>query len=207
MSHSYSLSNRQARACRVVGALFLFAPAFMIALTIAAAVPGGAEVLCEKDDCGYYDAVKEALPDESRTKLDTSKAVEARFERHLDDPWVTAGLDALSVGEFVPGWALAIFVGIALRRLGARSRDGLVAALPWLRRAGWAALAMAVAMPLIASLRAMLLLPGIDGYRSWYFVVDGNVLGQNLMLAFAAIAVSWALSAGSRAQADIAEII
>jgi hypothetical protein len=33
------------------------------------------------------------------------------------------------------------------------------------------------------------------------------VLGQNLMLAFAAIAVGWALSAGSRAQADIAEII
>ncbi len=207
MSDSYSLSNRQARACRVVGALFLLAPALVMALTVAAAVPGGAEVICDKDDCGYYDAAKEALSDESRTKLETSKAVEARFERHLDDPWVTAGLDVLSVGEFVPGWALAILVGIALRRLGARSRDGLVAALPWLRRAGWAALAMAVAMPLIASLRAMLLLPGIDGYRSWYFVVDAGVLGQNLMLAFAAIAVGWALSAGSRAQADIAEII
>ncbi len=183
------------------------APAFVIALTLATAVPGGAEMICNEDDCGYYSAAKEALPDETLRKLEGSKAVEARFQRYLEDPWVTTPLDMLSVGEFVPGWALMLFVGVALRRLGARSRDGLIAALPWLRRAGWAGLAMAIVAPLFASLRAMLLLPGIDGYRSWYFVVDFGVLTQNLMLAFAAIAVGWALSAGSRAQADIAEIV
>ncbi len=207
MSDSYYLTPRQARACRIVGALVMLAPAVVIALALATAVPSGAEILCTDDDCGWYQAVKEALPEERLAKLEQSPVVEARFKQYLENGWVTAALDTMSVGDFVPGWALMLFVGVALRRLGARSRDGLIAALPWLRRAGWAGLAMAIVAPLFASLRAMLLLPGIDGYRSWYIMVDFGVLVQNLVLAFAALSVSWALSAGSRAQADIAEII
>ncbi|MDJ0277188.1 hypothetical protein QLH51_10320 [Sphingomonas sp. 2R-10] len=208
MPDSYSLTRSQARACRIVGSLFIVTAA-LLALTglVLSFSDAASDAICTKPDCGYYDNVLDMLPSEAREKVDVSPAVAARLSAHIEDWRVYTPLDIMATIETLPMLALLCFVGIAQLRLGARQGDVLARALPWLRHAAWAAMAMALLSPILTSLRVMLLIPAVDGYRSWYFSLDLGEVGANLMLAFAALSVSWALSAGSRAQADIAEIV
>ncbi len=100
-----------------------------------------------------------------------------------------------------------VFIGLALRALAARRGDDLARALPWLRRASFSALVLAVATPLAISLDAMVLFPGTPLGARWYIGVEFDRLALHLLLAFAAIAVVWALDAGSRAEREVAEFV
>lgn len=183
------------------------AAVMIVAASMLSFSDAASDAICRKPDCGYFDAVVETLPNEEMEKVRASPAIAAKLAKRLDEGSVSTVIDAMSTIEFAALMTLLASVGIAQLRLGARRGGGLVGALPWLRRGALAALAMALLSPIFESVRAMLLLPAIDGYDGWYFHFDLTTIGVNLMLAFAALSVSWALSAGSRAQADIAEII
>ena len=92
----------------------------------------------------------------------------------------------------LPFVALMLGTGMALRELAARKENDLARALPWLRRASVAAILMAVAGPVAASARSMIVYPGTPTGPMWYIEVDFLRLAFDLLLALAVFAVVWA---------------
>jgi hypothetical protein len=209
MQDSYSLSPRQARVCRIAAALFLLAGLLriMAALVPLATASPGLEVHCAGGSCQAAGRPELLLPEPLRAQVSTSPAAAVRLAAYAGQQAVRAGLVGADLAEAIPFALLMLCVAGALGRLGARGADALARALPWLRRASFAALGTAFAPPLADSARAMLLLPATPAGPSWYFALDLGSFLLGLLLALAAFAVSWALAAGSRAEQDMAEFV
>jgi len=210
MSDSYSLSFRQARICRIAAALFAAAAlvrAVSVATSISLAATPALEVKCGQAGCHAIERPELLLPEKERAAIVARPAAMMRLAAYAHRPAVRAGIAAINVAQAAPFVLLMLCVAAATWRLGARGVDDLTRALPWLRRASLAALAAAIVPPLADSLRTMLVLPGTPGGASWYFAIDLGPFMMELLLAFAAFIVSWALAAGNRARRDMAEFV
>ena len=166
-----------------------------------------ATYFCEVDGCVRRLSVVELAPEDQQAALWASPAALAVFARHVARPDVRLGLAAAAAIESAPLVVLMIAVGLALRRLAARTGQDLAGALPWLRRAAAAALGMAVAKPIADSLLMSILSRATPAGGDWRIKIDAAPLSVDLLLALAALAVAWALDAGSRAERDVAAFV
>lgn len=210
MLDEYKLSPWQARVCRFLPAAFVVVAAVQassIALALVAPELLAIEIRCDKLRCGISGNPLLLLPDNMRGEVEASASATANFRAHLDLAATRLKLMAADTVSSMPMVALLLFVAAALRTLGRRGSDDLARAIPWLRRASIAALVAVPLVPLGESLRTSVLLAAIPPERDFSLFVDVNRLILNLLLAFAAFAVTWALAAGSRAERDIAEIV
>lgn len=210
MSDGYSLSQRQAGLCRAVAILFSIAALVRAAAILGPlvfAAPPRLEVTCPAGHCVTAQRPDLLLPAAERDAVTASPAAAARLTAYVARPPVRAGLAAIDLAQGAPFVALMLCVALAVRRLGARGADDLARALPWLWRASIAALADVFVSPLSDSLRAMLLFPATPSGPSWYLAVDFGRFLTGVLLALAALIVSWALAAGSRARRDLADFV
>ncbi|WP_162875604.1 hypothetical protein [Sphingomonas crusticola] len=178
-----------------------------MAVPIVLGAMPGLEVKCSNAGCDGTARPEVLLPQEERAAVLAAPGAMARFSAYVRRPMVQTGLAAIDVAQAAPFILLMLSVAAAMWRLGNRGTDELARALPWLRRASFAALAAAIVPPLANSLRAMLLLPATPSGPSWYFAIDLGPFVMGLLLAFAAFIVGWALAAGSRASRDVAEFV
>lgn len=207
MPDSYSLPPRRARIVRAAAALFVLAGVASLALTVATMIRPGLDIRCGSTGCADRTTLIEHIPAEDRPAVEASPTTRTRFAAHVARPAVRAGLAGVELIDGLPFAALMLTVSVGLRRLAARRGGDLASALPWFRRASIAALAMVVARPLARSLEAMILYPGTPVGPMWYAEVEFVRLGFDLLLALAAMAVAWALEAGSRAERDVAAFV
>ncbi len=210
MLDEYRMSAWQARVCRLLAAAFLVVAAVQassIGLALVAPELLAIEIRCDGLRCGISGNPVLLLPDDTRGEVEASASATASFAAHLDVPATRLKLMVTDTVASMPIVALLLFVAAALRTLGRRGSDDLARATPWLRRASIAALVAVPLVPLGESLRTTVLLAVIRPDRHFSLYVDVNRFVLNLLLAFTAFAVTWALAAGSRAGRDIAEII
>ena len=90
---------------------------------------------------------------------------------------------------------------------GERRGHVLARALPWLRLASKAAIALALARLFVGGLRSALLYPGLDHAESVRFSIDLNGMTLPLLLAFGVYTTVWALEAGIRAERELADFV
>lgn len=210
MRSSYSLSNRQAMVCQIAAILFAIAAlirAASVALLIVAGNGAVTGVKCGDGGCYTVERPDLLLPESERSAVTSSPAAAAKLADYVKRPWVRALLATIDLAAAGPFVLLMLFVSKATWRLGSRKEGDFDRALPWLRRASVAALALALVPPVTDSLRAMLLFHATPTGPSWYLEIDIGPLLTGLLLAFAAFIVSWALAVGSRARADVAEFV
>ena len=187
--------------------LFLLMGLAGIVGTLGAMMQPGMSIHCDAHGCTGRTHLIDLAPEDTRAALSDSRTAQAAFKRHVARPLVRAGLAAVELTRGLPFVALMLGTGMALRELAARKENDLARALPWLRRASVAAILMAVAGPVAASARAMIVYPGTPTGPMWYIEVDFLRLAFDLLLALAAFAVVWALDAGSQAEQDMATIV
>lgn len=207
MSDSYSLPSHKARLCRIAGAAFLFFALCSILGALLVSVAPGPHLDCVNGPCRWTLEPERLLDDEARIAVMANPVTEARFDAHVEQTPVRAGLAGITIIEQGPFAFLLFGVGCALRRLGARRGDPLAEALPWLRRASIAAMLAAVSGLVGNSLRQSLLSGGTPEGWQVILMFDLVPIGTALMLAVAAYATIWAIEAGLRAQRDLAEIV
>ena len=208
MTDRYSLPYPKARLCRRASIAFLLVAALWgAAATAQAIVPGWSFSCSDEQGCRQASNIIGLLPEKEQVPVLSHPAAKARFSAYVAQPAVRAGLASLVLLD--EGLLVFLFTaaGLTLRRLGERGDHVLMRALPWLKRGATAAVLWAVAQPLTASLRAMLLFPGTPSGASWFFSIDLTVAGPALLLAIAAYAIAWALEAGVRAQRDLADFV
>lgn len=205
MRTGYSLSINQRRVCRLAAGLFLLvALTQIIAVAISWSVPGAQyNMRCSDTGCVTTGTPEVALPDDLRAQMQASPESVQQFERHVRKPHIWASLGVVNLIQLAPMMALLILVAVAMRKLGQDRPDAMAAALPWIKRASIAALALAIVPPFAAAARVMILMPGTPHGPGIYFSLDGGPLLINLLIAFAAFVVAWALEAGSRAARDV----
>jgi hypothetical protein len=204
LADSNSRSDRKWRLCRWAGALFLLVGMLhALAGFASATLPPGHKVVCSAaggcsttlDATFPFDA-----PTWNRVRQDfTSKA---KFDSYAAQPAVrvTNGLLVL-----LKSWPLALllaFIAMALFRLG-EGRSSLIRATLWVRAAAVAALVTAMIPPLVPSLQASLLMAGTPQGPGWVLALDVRAFLDGLLLASAATAVAWALTAANKAQAEL----
>ena len=209
MPDEYDLPPSRARACRwaalFFGLIAVIALATPIALLVITADPL-AKWQCGTDRaCAFESGALAALDDEVRAQVAASPSAREGFAAHLARVPVRGGLAFLSILSTLPFAALMFGVAMALRSFGTSA--GIGAAIRWLRLVAWAALAAALAPPIIGLLHSVLLLPGTPHGPGYAIEVDGGPLLLHCLLAFAVMAVVWALDAGHSAQRDLAEIV
>ena len=210
MLDDYKLDAWQARVCRLLALAFLVVAAVQassIARALVAPELLAIEIRCDGLRCGISGNPVLLLPDDTRREVAASASATAALGAHLDAPATRLKLMVAGTFGSMPIVALLLFVAAALRTLARRGSDDLARAIPWLRRASIAALVAVPLLPLGESLRRTVLLAAIRPERDFSFYVDVNRFILNLLLAFAAFAVTWALAAGSRAGRDMAEIV
>lgn len=210
MLYNYSLGRWQAWWCRLLAIAFATAAgvqALSVGLALAAPDLLATEIRCSGYRCGISGNPASLLPDAARREVEASAAAMAEFAAHLVVPATRIKLMAAETAGSMPVAALLLFVAAALGTLGRRGPDDLARAIPWLRRASIAALLAVPLVPLGESLQTTVLLAAVHPHGPFSLVVDLNRFILNLLLAFAAFAVTWALAAGSRAGRDIAEIV
>lgn len=188
--------------------LFLLIAAMMGVGTIVGAAAPGIYWNCDSEQrcTGGTDATN-MLPDETRLILNRDPVARGKFLAWMAKPGVHAGLAALIFLEFVPMMILLFSIGMALRRLGERKRHALTLALPWLRRASRADIALAVARLVVPVPTAILLHQGVDQDD---IVLPGIELSNTLVLLLLTIAIHaviWALEAGIRAERELADFV
>lgn len=205
MRSGYSLSINQRRVCRLAAGLFLLvALTQIIAVAISWSVPGAQyNMRCSDTGCVTTDTPELALPDDLRAQMQALPESVEQFERHIRKPHIWAGLGVVNLIEAAPMMALLILVAVGMRRLGQDRPDAMAAALPWIKRAAIAALALAIVPTFAVAARVMILMPGTPHGPGIYFALDGSPLLTDLLIAFAAFIVAWALEAGSRAARDM----
>jgi hypothetical protein len=197
MRIGYSLSINQRRVCRLAAGLFLLvALTQIIAVAISWSVPGAQyNMRCSGGGCVTTSTPEVALPDDLRVQMQASSESVQQFERHVRQPHIWAGLGLVNL------------VAVAMRRLGQDRSDAMAAALPWIKRASIAALALALVPTLAEAARVMILIPGTPHGPGIYFGLDGGALLINLLIALAAFIVAWALEAGTRAARGMGEFV
>lgn len=204
MIHSYTLSDRQARICRLSAWIFAVAALLNLGALLFSAVTQG-QLTCSGQECSFVRSPELLLPEAERAMVAGMPEAQTRLASHVERAPIRLALIGLLLVERLPMICLLVGVAFALRQLGSNTQDPLGSALPWLRRSAAAALVMAVMTPVAVSLTVMVLLLAVG--PAWWFGIDVGSFLTNLMLALAAFAVVWALAAGSRAGRDLEEIV
>lgn len=209
MANAYSLSASQARVCRIAAGLFFAVAAVQaFALLLSWLSPDVHVVLrCAAAGCESLTRPETMLPDDLRASVAASSDAMQRFAAHVRAPVTRIGLALLALIGNAPIIVLMLSVAMAMRRLAMCDGDALAGALPWIRRASIAALFMALVPPIVDSLRVMLLMPGTPHGPGYYVALDLAPLLFNMLMAFAAFIIAWALAAGSRATRDLSEFV
>lgn len=209
MRDEYDLPSRQARVCCWVAAFFALVAAVSLATPIAALSLTGnplADWRCGTEvPCGFRDGALTPLDEEARASVAASPEAVERYRDHLARGPVSIGLSILSILSAVPFATLMFGVAMVLRSFGTSA--GIGGALRWMKLAGLAALAAAIAPPIIGLLQSVLLLPGTPHGPGFAIEIDGGPLFLHLLLASASFAVVWALDAGQQAKRDLSEIV
>jgi hypothetical protein len=95
----------------------------------------------------------------------------------------------------------------ALRELGRGLYDDLAKALPWLRRAACFALMSAPLMPLGESIQTTVVMQAFRPATRFFLSMEIERIALHFLLALVALAVTWALAAGVKAERELAEIV
>lgn len=208
MLDNYSLSIRRARIARLAAMVFVLIGTISAVGPVAIGMRPGLSVDCGPA-AGCVDRVDliGLAPDDQRAVLSRSPVARAHFSAHVARPLVRVGLAATNLLGAMPFAGLMICVGLGLARLAGRRGNDLARALPWLRRAAFAALLLVIAGPVADSLRAMILYPGTPAGATWFFTLEFRSATIDLLLALAVFAVVWTLDAGSRAARDVAAFV
>lgn len=204
---NFALSPSQRWFAQTVGRLLILAGIVSFAASFVAPWLSGATFACSSSGCSGYREVLAAAPDAAKAVLSASPSALAQFESYLALPIVRGSLLALAAIAALPLALLLGTAGGALFCLGARKQHALAIAAPWLRRASFAAIAMVVVTPLTDSLRVMLLLQGTPIGPMWWVEADLIKTGLQLILAFTAVAISWAIDVGSRAELEVDKFV
>ncbi|WP_380927355.1 hypothetical protein [Sphingomonas arantia] len=129
------------------------------------------------------------------------------LDLHLGLPTVRLELFFAQLVIDLPVVGLLLSVALGVHALGQRKGHDLARALPWLRRAAVFALVAAPLIPLGESIRTTVLMQAFGPPVRFYLSMEFQRLVLNLLLALVALAVTWALAAGLRAEQDLAEIV
>lgn len=204
MQDSYSLPQRKARLCRLMGAIFL-ASALIIVVVIAVAglSPGASPACGGGEDCAWNARPVKLLDEDVQAQVLASPATLRTFQAYVartDVRLGIAGVEAINLGPFA---ALLLGVGLALRRLGGSGTNALGSALRWLRLSSIAAIVWALTSPVYDSLLATLLSPGTPTGPALITYIYLNKIGGGLLLALAAYAAVWAVEAVLEARRDL----
>ena len=209
MFYSYSLSRWQARVCRIAAALFIVVALAQAAALLFSIVAPNTTMRshCDAAGCATTSLRDPAFPEQVQTRIASIPGGAARLMAELDRPALRLGLAAVDLIDQLPLILLLACVAVAMWRLSARGDDDLSRAIPWLGWASMAALFDALGSPLAQSGRTSMLLSAIGPDRMFYIELELRALLMNLLLAFAAFVVTWALASGNRARRDIAAIV
>jgi hypothetical protein len=181
----------------VAGGRLLTGAAPMVDPTLA-----GAHVTCTFWQC-------ELVRDPARLIADTNQrsgpvddeAIRRLMVQPPGRPLIAAG----SLTAAIPASLMFLFLALAFRAVG--SRRDFAAAARWLRRAAVAAMVLAFAYPVAATLRATALSPITTGKQQLYLMFNGGDFLWGIMLAASAWVAVWALEQGLRSERALAEIV
>ena len=204
---NFALSSSQQRFAQAVGRLLVLAGVASFAASLVVPWLLGTTFACSSSGCSGNREILAAAPDAAKAVLSASPSALTQFESYLALPIVRGSLLALAAVAALPFALLLGTAGVALFCLGARKQQALAIAAPWLRRASFAAIAMVVFTPLTDSLRVMLLLRGTPIGPMWWLEADLVKTGLQLLLAFTAVVISWAIDVGSRAELEVDKFV
>lgn len=203
MPNEYYLSPRQIRIVRGAARLFLLASIFVLVGGAIAVAKPGFGWHCDATGCVDRTDLLRIAPEAARNSLAATPDALQRFAAYVARPQMRIGLGIAAFTAVLPFAVLLACVAKGLGQLARRERRDLARALPWFRRATYAALAMALLGPIAESAVPMLLYPGTPLGPRWEIAIDVIPFALNLLLALAALSAVWALDAGSRTEREL----
>lgn len=208
MSCGGGLTSRQRSLCRWSAILFIIVGALQAAAGLASVfLPAGQKLICSAAS-GCLAAPDTALPLEAATwsQMLRNPELMAKFEAHGSEPIIRLLNGILMLFQSLPLAALLSATAMALFGL---AREGMLsqATNVWIRRAALAALVMAFVPPLIPSLQASLLAAGTPEGASWIVSLELVAFMKGILLALAAVAIAWAMTAASEAHAELKRFV
>lgn len=192
---------------RAAAGLFLVASIIVMVGGVIAAIKPGFGWHCDASGCVDRTDLLRIAPEATRAALAAAPDALHRFAAYVALPQVRTGL---GIAAFIAALPFAVLLACVAKGLGHLARRGggeRARALPWFRRATYAAVAMALLGPIGESAVPMLLYPGTPLGPRWEIAVDAIPLALNLLLALAALSTLWALEVGSRAERDLEEFV
>jgi len=204
------LTLGQSRACMAIAIAFAAAAAFRLAIICAAALAPqlmAVTIACDRHGCAAQTAPLNLLPDDVRALAETRPDPERVLQDHLGSEGVRQVLLAGQMVIDLPVIGLLLSVAWGIWALGRTEGRALDRSVPWLRRGAWFALIAVMAVPLGQALQTTQLAQAFDPDAAFALRVNLGRWALNLLLALVALAVSWALAAGLRAEQDLAEIV
>lgn len=204
------LNAKQGWVCQGIAFALLLAALFRIAMVILAGFAPrllAVTISCDPGGCSIESMLLPRLPDALRTAEEGMPDAQALLLDHLAEPAVRF---EMLIGQLIadlPVIGLLLSVAAGIYILGRTHGRALARSIPWLQRGAIFALVSVLAIPLGQSIKTTLLARGIDESTRFAFSADLGRMAVNLLLALVALAVTWALSAGMRAEQDLSEIV
>jgi hypothetical protein len=204
------LTGLQSAVCKAIGFAFALAALLRSAMIMAAgAAPDllAVSINCKKLGCTMETTPLDLLP--ARLQVATTVAPDATavLAEHMRQAAVRQDL---MVGQLVidlPMIGLLASVAWGIFVLGQSRGSALGRAIPWLRQGAVFALIAVVTTPFGQAVQTKALARAFESNPGYALDVNVEHVALNLMLALVALAVTWALSAGIRAERDLAEIV
>lgn len=210
MTEGVALSVGRRRVCRWLGYAFGVAGGIkLLAIAVAAVAPAflATHIQCTAGACAVVGAPLSFLPDTMRVAVAGMAGVGTMLDAYLAAPAVRIKLMLAETLISLPIVCMLLAVAIALLEL-ARGRGGALArALPWLRRAAGFALLSVPLVVLGNSIQTTVMMQAFRPGRRFYLSAEVERGALHLLLALVALAVTWALAAGIKAEQDLAEIV
>lgn len=204
------LSIGRGRVCRALGYAFgLAALTHVASIVIAGLAPRflSTVIVCRRGGCALTSSSAGLLSDSMRrAEMATPQAVTA-LDRYLALPPIRVQLFAAQLVMDLPMIGLLAAVAIGVHRLGQRRGDDVAHALAWFRRGAILALIAALLIPLAESFRTTLVLRAFEPAARFTLSVEVERSLLNVLLALVAMAVTWALAGGVKAERELSEIV
>ncbi len=204
------LSVSQGRICRVLGYAFgLAAMTHVVSIVIAGLAPRflSTVIVCRRGGCALTNSSAGLLSDSMRrAEMMTPEAVMA-LDRYLALPTVRTQFFVAQLAMDLPMVGLLAAVAIGVHQLGQRRGDDVAQALAWFRGGAILALVAALLIPLGESFRTTLVHRAFEPAARLTLSVEVGQSLLNVLLALVAIAVTWALAVGVKAERDLSEIV
>ena len=210
MPRTYSLSAAQRQACRLLS--YAFAAASLIqfvSIGVALTAPAfiASQIVCTGSGCTFTGAPLSLLPDSLRLTIGKMANAVTTLENHFAAPAVRLKLLVAETMMSLPVMCLLLTVAIAVYALSRGRNDDLARALPWLRRAAVLALISVLLVPLGESMRTTVVMQAFRPATRFHLSMEIERVALHLLLALVALAVTWPLAAGIKAEQDLAEIV